>query len=183
MDGDGKTISAINLAGALALEEDLRVLLVDCDFRRSSLTKLLGLNATPGLAEVLRGETSLEASLVRVEQFPDLYVLPAGEATPNPSELLSTTRWVALTEALRREFRFIVFDAPPVGAVADYDVVQLACDGVALVVRPDHTNRQLCLKTFETVPKEKQIGVILNCVEEWFLWKTHSYYYYSGENR
>lgn len=181
MPGDGKTITAVNLAGVLALQEDLRVLLVDCDFRRSSLTKLLGLDAgsSAGLSEVLRGHASLESSLVSIERFPNLYVLPPGDPNPNASELLSTANWQILLERFRREFRFTIFDAPPVGIVADYELLQLACDGVVLVARPNHTNRQLWRKALETVPKSKQIGVILNCVEEWFLWKTHGYYYYS----
>lgn len=184
MPGDGKTVSAANLAGALALQENLRVLLVDCDFRRSALTKLLGLEArAPGLGEVLRGEATLESALISIGQFPNLYVLPPGDPIPNPAELLSTAKWQALTELFRREFRFTVFDAPPVGTVADYDLLQLACDGVVLIARPDHTNRQLWRKALETVPKSKQLGVILNCVEDWFLWKTHGYYYYSQNGR
>ncbi len=183
MPGDGKTISALNLAGALALQQGARVLLVDCDFRRGSLSKLLGLRATPGLGEVLRGESAIEASLTRVEQLPNLYVMAPGDAAPNPSELLSTPTWHAIQECLRREFAFVVLDAPPVGTVADYELLQSACDGVVLVVRPDYTNRQLWSKALETVPAEKQLGVVLNCVEDWFLWKTHSYYYYSSESR
>jgi Mrp family chromosome partitioning ATPase len=65
--------------------------------------------------------------------------------------------------------------------VADYQLLELASDGVVLVVRPDHTNRQLWAKAVATVPAEKQLGVVLNCVENWFLWKTHSYYYYLGD--
>jgi protein-tyrosine kinase len=181
MPGDGKTVTAANLAGVLALQEDIRVLLVDCDFRRSSLTKLLGLDVggTPGLAQVIRGEASLESSLVSIGQFPNLYVLPPGDTGANASELLTTARWKALTELFKQEFRFTIFDAPPVGAVSDYELLQLACDGVVLVARPDHTNRQLWRKALETVPKSKQLGVILNCVEDWFLYRTHDYSYYS----
>ena len=178
MAGDGKTITAANLAGALALLADLRVLLIDCDFRHSSLTKLLGFSSTTGLSEILRGEATLESSLISVEQFPNLYFLPSGSAVLNPSELLSTAKWQALLEVFRREFRFTVFDAPPIGMVADYEQLQLACDGVVLVARPDHTNRRLWRKAVEIVPKSKQLGVILNCVEDWFLWKTNSYYHY-----
>jgi capsular exopolysaccharide synthesis family protein len=180
MPGDGKTISAINLAAALSLQENLRVLLLDGDFRRSSATRLLGLPTTPGLGEVLRHEAALESSLVRTAQFPNLYVLPPGTPSPGPAELLSTVRWQSLLEIVRSEFRFVVLDAPPVGAVAEYELLQLACDGVVLVLRQDFTNRRLWQRALETVPKAKQLGVILNCAEQWFLWKTHSYYYYSG---
>lgn len=183
MPGDGKTISAINVAAALSLQENLRVLLLDCDFRRSSATQLLGLPAKPGLREVLQDEALLESSLVRLAQFPNLYVLPPGVASPGPAELLSTARWQSLLEVFRSEFRCIVVDGPPIGTVAEYELLQMACDGVVLVVRQDHTNRQLWQRALETVPKAKQLGVILNCNEQWCLWKTQGYYYYSGENR
>jgi capsular exopolysaccharide synthesis family protein len=183
MPGDGKTITAINLAAALSLQQDMRVLLLDCDFRRSSATKLLGLKPTPGLGEVLRNEASLEAALVRIDQFPNLYVLPPGVTAPGPAELLTSARWKLLLELCRTEFRFVVFDAPPIGAVAEYELLQVSCDGIVLVVRQDHTNRRLWQRVLEAVPKEKRIGVILNCAKDWFLWKTHSYYYYGGKNQ
>jgi capsular exopolysaccharide synthesis family protein len=183
MPGDGKTVSAINLAAALSLQDDMRVLLLDCDFRRSSATKLLGLAPTPGLGEILRNEASVEESLVRIHQFPNLYVLPPGRTSPGPAELLTSARWQSLMELCRAEFRFVVFDAPPIGSVAEYESLQLACDGMVLVVRQDHTNRQLWRRALETVPKEKQIGVILNCAQNWFLWKTNSYHYYAGKGR
>jgi capsular exopolysaccharide synthesis family protein len=183
MPGDGKTITAINLAAALSLQQDMRVLLLDCDFRRSSATKLLGLKPTPGLGEVLRNEASLEAALVRIDQFPNLYVLPPGLTAPGPAELLTSARWKLLLELCRTEFRFVVFDAPPIGAVAEYELLQVSCDGIVLVVRQDHTNRRLWQRVLVAVPKEKRIGVILNCAKDWFLWKTHSYYYYGGKNQ
>jgi Mrp family chromosome partitioning ATPase len=68
-------------------------------------------------------------------------------------------------------------DAPPVNGVADYDLLQDLCDGVILIVRPDHTDRTLCVKAADAVPKSKLLGAVVNCVEEWFLWKSHEYYY------
>jgi Mrp family chromosome partitioning ATPase len=62
-------------------------------------------------------------------------------------------------------------------------LLQLACDGVVLVVRQDYTNRRLCQRALDTVPKAKQLGIVLNCVEDWFLWKTQSYYYYGNDSR
>jgi capsular exopolysaccharide synthesis family protein len=182
MPGDGKTISALNLAAALSMQEGIRVLLVDCDFRRSSLTRLLGLQVTPGLGDVLRGDADVEASLVQTEQFPNLYFLPSGETSKNPAELLTTARWQAVKEVLCSEFRFLVIDAPPVGGVAEYELLQLASDGVLLVIREGYTNRQLLKNALEAVPQRKKLGVILNCVEDWLLWKTNSYYYYSGKD-
>lgn len=181
MPGDGKTVSAINLAAVFALHEQIRVLLIDCDFRRTSATGLLGVPRTPGLLEVLRNETSLESALVRIDKSPNLYVLAPGGTSTGATELLASAQWQELMDLCRSEFSFVILDAPPIGAVAEYDLLQLSSDGVVLVVRQDHTNRQLLRKALDSIPKAKQLGVILNCSKEWFLWKTHSYYYYSGK--
>ncbi len=183
--GDGKTVSAVNIAGALALKSDANVLLLDGDFRRSSIAGLLGLPAEPGLSDVLAGARELGDAIVRAEQFPNLYVLPASKQNSNgagwnPAELLDSPRWKSVSATLRKEFRFTIVDAPPIGAVADYDLIQAVCDGVILVVRPDHTSRTLCMHALESMPKAKLIGVLMNCTEEWFLRKTHGYYYYSS---
>jgi capsular exopolysaccharide synthesis family protein len=183
MPGDGKTVSAINLAVTLALAADINVVLVDGDFRRSSIGRSLDLPAGPGLSEVLREEILFEQALVRVDQLPNLFILPAGRTIDSGAELLDSARWKSLCDRLRKQFQFSVLDAPPVGAVSDYHLLQLACDGVLLVVRPEHTDRQLCRHAVDTIPKEKQLGVILNCAEDWFLWKTHGYYYYSSDTR
>jgi Mrp family chromosome partitioning ATPase len=77
----------------------------------------------------------------------------------------------------------VIVDATPVAAVADYALVQAACDGVVMVVRQDHTERTPLNNAFRVVPKDKLLGVVLNCVENWFLWKTHGHGYYSGNNK
>ncbi|HKW98503.1 MAG TPA: CpsD/CapB family tyrosine-protein kinase [Bryobacteraceae bacterium] len=175
--GDGKTVTAINLAGALALKSEEQVLLVDADLRRSQIAGLLGISNSPGLADVLSGGCALEDAIVRLEQFPNFCVLPGGKPITNPTELLDSSRWATLCAAVRRQYRYVVFDTPPLATVADYDLIQAHCDGVVLVVRPDHTNRKLCLQAIEMVPKERLVGVLMNCVRDWFLWKTRDYYY------
>lgn len=174
--GDGKTISAINAAGVLALKNDASVLLVDADMRRGSIASLLGLDPSPGLSEVLRGECRLEEAVVRLQELPNLCVLPGGRALSNPAELLDSGSWKAFCTDVRELFRFTIMDTTPIAVVADFDLVQVVCDGVMVVVRPDHTDRNLCTKALKAVPKEKMLGVLVNCVEGWFLWKTHSYY-------
>ncbi len=180
--GDGKTITAINLAGALALKSDANVLLVDADLRRSSMSSLLGLPQEPGLADVLSGAATLDEALIRVEQFPNLYLMPCGNVGVNPGELLDSPRWTAFCTAVRRQFKFAVFDTPPIGSVADYELIQVATDGVLLVMRPDHTSRKLCFQAINAVPRQRLIGVVMNCVPEWFLSKHHDYYYGAVSN-
>jgi capsular exopolysaccharide synthesis family protein len=180
--GDGKSVTAVNIAAALSLKSEAEVLLVDGDFRRSAIHGQLGIPEAPGLADMLRGTCALEDAVVRTREFPHLFVLAAGALQSNPVELLDSAAWGALCARLRERFRYVIVDSPPVGAVADYDLIQAACDGVILVIRPDHTDRTLCMKALETVPKAKFLGVLLNCVPEWSLAKHAGadYYYYAG---
>jgi protein-tyrosine kinase len=180
--GDGKTVSAINLAGALALKSDAQVMLVEADLRRPSVASLLGLPSHPGLSEYLAGSCALNDVITRIEQFPNLCVVPAGRSGANPTELLDSRRWSAACEEFRERSRFVIFDAPPMGTVADYDLIEAKCDGVIFVVRPDVTNRRLCLESLASVAEGKLIGVLMNCVSDWFLSRTRGYDYYRASS-
>jgi capsular exopolysaccharide synthesis family protein len=180
--GDGKTVTSINLAAALALKRDGPILLIDGDLRRPKVGEMLGLPPEIGLSEVLSGRTTLDDAVVRTEELPNLWILSAGSGIENPAELLDSQRWRSLIEEVRSRFSYVIIDATPVAAVADYDLVQVVSDGVIIVARPDHTERKHCLEVISAVPKEKSLGLILNCVENWFLWKTPSYGYYKRGN-
>jgi capsular exopolysaccharide synthesis family protein len=175
--GDGKTVTAVNLTGALSLKSSAAVVLVDADLRRASLHRHLGIPKSPGLVDLLRGKCALEEVLIHAEQFPNLFIVPAGESKENPAELLDSAAWSAISEKLRATFKYVVIDSPPVASVADYHLIEATCDGVVLVVRPDHTRRTLTMQAFETVPKEKSLGVVLNCTRDWFLRKYSHYDY------
>jgi capsular exopolysaccharide synthesis family protein len=181
--GDGKTVTAINLAAMLALKNDERVLLVDGDLRCSTVHSRLGTPQSPGLAEVLAHKSELEDALLQVAELPNLYILPAGEAEGAPTELLDSVGWSALTGRLREHFTRVIVDSPPIHSVADYELISEACDGVILVVRPDHTSRSLCLSALSKARK-KLIGVLINGASDWFLWRQHSssYYYRHGKD-
>jgi capsular exopolysaccharide synthesis family protein len=178
--GDGKTITALNVAGALSLKGEVKVLLVETDFRRSSFCKLLQLSDEPGLVDVLSRKCSLEDALMKVEQLPNLYLLGAGAFRPDASELLESPFGRAIFQTVRKRFHYVVLDCPPIGSIADYDVIQAAADGVLVVLRPDHTNRSAAVETLANVPKDKMLGVVMNHVKPWFLWrKAHTSYYYA----
>ena len=164
---EGKTVTSINLAGALSLKSDCRVLLIDGDLRRSALHAYLGLAASPGLTEVLSGACELEEAVVQVAQMPNLFVLAAGEASPNPAEMLDSNRWRALVHTLREQFRFVVIDSPPIGVVADYDLLQAVSDGVIVVARPDMTVRTALFKAVGSISARKRLGVVVNGVGGW----------------
>jgi len=182
--GDGKTVTAVNLAAALAHKSQDKVILIDADLRLSKVHERLGIAKTPGLAEVLSGACALEDAMLRVDQLPNFYILPAGHAETNPTELLDSPNWRELMSRLREEFRRTIVDSPPVEVVADYDLIVANCDGVVLVVRPDHTSRSQLTSALAKV-KSKLIGVLINDVEDWFLWKrgSASYHYYQNSPR
>lgn len=177
--GDGKTLSAVNTAGALAIKGETTVLLVDADLRKPSLAQALGLPQDPGLADVLAGDCQLEDAILQTAQFPNLYVLPAGKARSNPAELLDSERWHDVCAVAKKSFCFVLIDTPPIAAVTDYDLVQAVADGVIFVVRPDHSDRNLCLAALHRVSATgKLTGVLVNCAENWFLYKRYGRYPY-----
>ncbi len=183
--GDGKSTTAMNLAGVLALKDDAPVVLIDADFRRSMIANQLGIPSSPGLAEFLAGTAELRDVVVQSEEFPQLHIITAGEPLRNPGELLDSARWQAACARLRSTFRYMVIDSPPIAAVADYDLLAASSDGVVVVARPDHTNKELCFKALDAIPKDKLLGVVLNCVPDWFLGDRQDYdgYYPSATER
>ena len=100
--GDGKTVTTVNLSAALALKSESTVIMVDGDMRQKKLGISLGIKAEPGLADVLRGRCRLDEAIVRIEEMPNLLLLPSGSTTANPAELLDSPEWKALTTRLRR---------------------------------------------------------------------------------
>jgi protein-tyrosine kinase len=176
--GDGKTTTAVNLAWALAVAGQGRVLLLEADLRRSSLRFQLGVPRSPGLAEVAAGECQLSDALIRLEQFPNLYVLVAGGVSVNAAELLNSRRWTELCTTIRKHFKFVIADSPPLGASADYELIQAVCDAVLLVARPDHTRRKLLLDALGMTGQSKLLGILLNSVPKWFMWKYQYHDFY-----
>lgn len=177
--GDGKTLTAINLAATFARKSDHDVLLVDADLRRPAIHSRLGLPQSPGLADVLNGKCGFEEAVLRIKQLPNFFVLPSGGDVGNAGELLDSPAWRTLDGRLRAQFRTVIYDSPPVDVFTDYDLIATACDGVILVLTPDCTDRYLAFRALEKVG-EKLLGVLINRAEDWFLWKHHAsnYYYY-----
>jgi Mrp family chromosome partitioning ATPase len=89
---------------------------------------------------------------------------------------------LATCAQFRRKFAYTVIDSPPIGTVADFDLIQAGCDASILVVRPDRTDRQACFRAIETMPKGKCLGIVVNVVPKWLFGKNYygdqySYYY------
>jgi capsular exopolysaccharide synthesis family protein len=159
--GDGKSITAANLALTMAQELQRRVVLVDADFRGSSVHALFGLEGVPGLSELLAGEATLDDVMV---YLPDhrLTVIPAGRTPHFPTELLGSTAMRRVVDALRGRFDRVLFDTPAVLPLADAGTFAPMADGVLIVVRAGLTKRPALDRAIAAFGEEKVVGVVLN---------------------
>jgi capsular exopolysaccharide synthesis family protein len=162
-NGDGKTLTAANLAVSMAQEFQQRVLLLEADLRRPTVSTLFDLPASPGLAGVLIGSAMLESALVPVPGQ-HLTVLPAGDPPARPTELIGSTAMRRAIEALRSQFDRIVVDTPPV-ALADTHLLGSFADGILMVVRAGITPRDAVERALAAFDREKVLGLVLNEVE------------------
>jgi succinoglycan biosynthesis transport protein ExoP len=161
--GEGKTTTAINLALALSKSTEGKVLLVDADMRKPKVGDYLEINATRGFSHILQ---KTDEDVYRYTwRLKDLYVLPGAGSPGDPVGLLSSERARTLFEQLRREFPFIVIDAPPVMPIADAPVLARLADGVVFVVRAGRTPREVLEKGVEGLDASKLVGIVLNGVD------------------
>jgi capsular exopolysaccharide synthesis family protein len=161
--GEGKSLTSVNLALALASAES-RVLLVDADLRRPVLSTLLGTRRTPGLSEVLTGVAGAEQAVQRVPRT-RLDLLPSG--TPvrrNPADLLATTALRSLLTSLRARYDYIILDTPPGGAIADALILSPLADGVLVVARSGKVTKTALVQVLERLVNARAfvLGVVLN---------------------
>ncbi len=119
--GVGKSFVSVNLAFLLA-SAGKKVLLIDADMRRGTLHKYLTIPSAPGLAEVLKGSTSLEGALVK-SRFDNLYILPRGVYPEDPSELLTNNQFNQLLDLISPQYDVVIIDTAPVLLVTDAVVV------------------------------------------------------------
>ena len=158
---EGKSMVAGNLACTLALRTHQRILLLEGDLRRPSLSTMFGLEKNPGLCEWLEGERSLAASIYHLEG-PDIWILPAGSAPGNALELLQSGRLSTLMDQLAAWFDWIVIDSPPVLPLADTSVWMRLADGVLLATRQGITEKRQLVRGLEAVEPKKLIGALVN---------------------
>lgn len=136
---DGKSVTALNMAFILAEIRHLKILVVDGDFRRSSLAGLLNLRSSPGLADVLRGEATFE-DVLQTTPVPNLFFVAAGETKGySAAEVLSAENTGAVMANFRNQFHYTIVDTPPATTVTDVGIIGRWCNGVIMVVRLNRT--------------------------------------------
>jgi capsular exopolysaccharide synthesis family protein len=162
--GEGKSITAANLALTMA-QEQRQVVLVDANLRKPSVSALFGLETDgPGLSEVLAGEATLDDALVYLPEY-RLTVLAAGAVPQFPTEQLGSAAMRRALDTLRARFDRVLLDLPPALPLADVGTVAPLADGAVMIVRAGATQRPALDEALTALDETKVLGVVLNDVK------------------
>jgi protein-tyrosine kinase len=162
--GEGKTLTSLNLGLCYANIQNWPVLLVDADLRTRGLSRLIGDPDSPGLGQVLESGCPYESGILATST-PNLYVLPAGEASTPPPELFASLRWKEFVGWCGESFKLMIIDAPPVLDLADFELITAQCESVLLIVRARKTHRESLNKIKGQLDPKKLVGVVVNSSE------------------
>jgi len=158
---EGKSTTCANLGVALAQAGE-RTLVVDCDLRKPVMHRIFGVHDLWGMADALQGECSPQDTLQH--PLPQLSIVPAGLAPPNPVLLINDDRFSEYLRDISEGFRYVLLDIPPIGGVSDSLILANRADGVLLVVDVQSTPKERvrqCRWRLETVGT-KVVGVVIN---------------------
>jgi len=170
--GEGKTLTAINLATNMASTGRKKVLLMDVDLRKSSVARELGLAPDSGLSDFLSGSVPKE-KILRNSVVPGLSVIVGGKTISSPADMLAGERFLSLLKELRGQFDLLVLDTPPILPVPDAVTISEQVDAFILLFRFSHTPHQLFRQAIDDLGERKILGVVLNGEEK----KSDKYYH------
>jgi len=167
LPGEGKSFVAANLAVTIAQNIDEHVLLMDCDMRRPSVSRIFGFGRVSGLSEHLSQNFPLPSLLLKTG-IRKLTLLPAGAPPANPSELLSSTQMSKLLNEVKERYadRYVIIDSPPPQLTAETKVIGSQVDGILIVVKYRGTDRNMVAELVEKLGKDKVLGVVLNFFDQ-----------------
>ena len=187
MRGEGKSTTAVNLAYVFA-EKGSKVLLIDADLRIPSVAKKLGIESTPGLADMLRTKNT-DPTGIKSFLFDNWYILPSGDIPPNPSELLGSSRMRHLLEKFREVFDYIIIDLPPVNIVSDAVSISSLITGMIVVIREEYTEKRELESCFRQLKMSNVtvLGCVMNGAKSggrsYGKYKKYKYYKYYRDYR
>ena len=182
--GEGKSMTAANLAAALA-QGGRRVILVDADLHRPRLHRIFSLRNNTGLTTALINDTSGNLDdILQDTSVSGLHVLTSGPLPPNAAELLGSTRMRELLADLHTRSDIVVVDSPPVTALSDAAVLATQTDGVLLVLDAGHTRREVAKRAMDALGRvnARVIGALLNRMPGSGLGYYYYYYHYGYYN-
>jgi capsular exopolysaccharide synthesis family protein len=174
--GEGKSLTASNLALTFSESYQRSVLLIDGDLRRPSLHRMFGLDATEGLSGALLSVDEPELSLVQVSER--LTILPGGRPNSDPMAGLISGRMQRLITEARGLFDWVFIDTPPVGLLSDANLLAAMVDAALLVIRADRTPHALVQRAIEAIGRERILGTVLNQSTAQARGTYYEYYHY-----
>ncbi len=200
---EGKTLNIVNLALTMA-QAGNKVLLIDADLRKPLVHKVFGLAESPGvtdyvlgnyhwreinntISDVMLGDFGID-NILKTPGMDNLHIITAGTRPPNPSEILSSSRFHDFLKEVAQDYNFIFIDAPPILPVADASEIATLVDGVFLVYKVGKIGRGVLKRAKSNLENvdAKLVGIILNSVKseegpEYY--RYHSHYYYGHESK
>lgn len=178
--GEGKSTTTLNLGYIFAHALDKRTLIIDCDFKRPSVSRYLGIASAPGLSDYWRGTCSLEDCLHQIDDVP-LWVLPAGTESHRVFELSKIRELEKILHQLKPRFEQIFLDTPPVFPLADLNFLSRLADVMVFVIMAGKTGRDVVETAFKTLHPQCKVGIILAGVESTNM--PYYHYYHHSEER
>lgn len=181
--GEGKSITAGNVALSLVELPNTRVCLVDADFRMPSLGKMFGLDEGPGLSELLLEGLSLD-KVLKPTKVDNLNLIQAGREPRNPTEILGSERLINLINALKQDYQYILLDTPPVFPYTDACILGARSNGIILVVRMDRTHKSTVEKAVKSLENAggNVVGSFLTALRTVEKEESRDYYYYRDDD-
>lgn len=174
LKGEGKTVTSINLAIALAKDLNTKVLLIDADIRNGIVHKLLNINNKPGLSDILTNKYDYSVG-VHPTQIRNLYVIPRGELVEQPSELLGSRKMNIVLEQIKNEsLDYVIIDTPPVVSFTDATIIGAKTSGMLFVVQAQKTQVQIIKRAKDVMNRThtKLLGFVLtqseDCIEHFY---------------
>ncbi len=161
--GEGKTLTATNLALTLSESYHNRVLLIDADLRKPALHKVFRLEMASGLVEGL--DPKVNAKLVLRQVSERLSILPAGRPTSDPMAALTSTRMRRLVDEAKENFDWVILDTPPLMLLPDAHLLSALVDGAVLIIRANSTPHEHVKRAADIIGRERITGVVLNHAE------------------
>jgi capsular exopolysaccharide synthesis family protein len=177
---EGKSVTAVNFGFALAQDGQKRVLLVDCDFRKPSVRKLLGVRPKHDIIGVLTKDIPLQKAIIPTPS-PQLSAMVVNDIPPNPAELIGSSRMKKLMSTLRSMYDYVIYDSPPIMAVTDAVILGGECDGVIMAVQARRTQRER-IRDAEDLLRQAHVtllGFLLTGVRSFIPRYFNQYQYYT----